>query len=214
MKREKDFFECFTATENDYGSSFCHHAFYKDGYVVATDSIILVRVPYNSLKGIYDKVDIPKKLPNFPTPNCSLNLPLSVLVDTIKSIPAEEVVPVEGVAAKCDECEGTGFVEWTYEDCEGKEHLENFDCPICNGRGRVKTKKYRREWRCISLNGTIFSVRPLMKLAKAMDIAGLHSVKVKNLSQGPVPALMCLDGGIDVIIMPCPDAKPIRKIKL
>lgn len=214
MKREKDFFECFMDVEDDYLPSFCHKAFYKDGYVVATDRIILVRVPYNSLEGIYDKEDTPKKLPIFPAPNCNLHLPLSVLVDTIKSIPAEEMVSVEGAAAECDECEGTGLVEWTYEDCEGKEHLENFDYPICNGCGRVKTKKYHREWRCISINGSIFSVRPLMKLAKAMDIAGFDSVNVRNLPQEPTPALMSLDGGIDVIIMPCPDAKPIRDIKL
>lgn len=213
MKREKEFFECFTEIDYENRPSFCYHPFYRDGYVVATDLSILVRVPYNSLQGIYDKSELPKRLPDFPNPNCDFTLPLATLVETIKSIPEEEVIPVQGLAAECDECEGSGRVEWTYEDSDGTEHREDFDCPICNGRGKVKTKKYLREWRCISINGSIFSVRTLMKLAKAMDVVGLDSVHVRNLPTGCTPALMCLEDNIEVIIMPC-QSKPVREINL
>lgn len=214
MKREKEFFECFTEKEFGGLHPFCYRAFYRDGYVVATDRKILVRVPYNSLQGLYDKVDIPKQLPNIPNPNCDFELPLTTLVETIKSIPAEEIVPVHGREAECDECDGSGRVEWVYEDSDGEEHREDFDCPICNGRGRVKTKKYLRKWRYISINGSVFSVHTLMKLAEAMDVAGFDTVNVRNLPTGYTPALMCLEGNIEVIIMPCPGAEPISEIKL
>lgn len=216
MKKEKEFFDCFTEKEDDYLPSFCRHAFYRDGYVIATDRAILVRAPYESLRELYVNEDKnPKGLPDFPASNCSFNLPLNILVDTIKSIPAEETIAVEGKAAECDECEGTGSVEWTYEDYDGNEHKQDFDCPVCGGRGRVKTKKFRREWRYISINGVRFLVRPLMKLAKAMDMEGFDSVEIKNLPPGQTPALMCLEGGIDILIMPSSqEAKPIREINI
>lgn len=214
MKREKDFFNCFVDKDDEYLPSFCHRPFYRDGYVVATDRVILIRAKYDDLKGVYVQEDKPKRLPDFPEPNCDFQLSLSKLVDTIKSIPEEEYVNVYGKDAECDECEGSGRVEWTYEDSDGEEHLEDFDCPICDGRGKVKTKKYLREWRCISVNGSIFSVRTLMKLAKAMDVAGFDTVNVKNLPTGCTPALMHLGGNFEVIIMPCPGATPVREIKL
>lgn len=214
MKREKDFFDCFTEKDYEDLPLFCYRPFYRGGYVYATDRAIMVRAPYNSLKEIYDKSELPKRLPDFPKPNCDFELSLEVLVETIKSIPEEEIVPVHGLDAECDECDGSGTVEWVYEDSDGEEHRKDFDCPICDGRGKVKTKKYLREWRCISVNGSVFSVRTLMKLAKAMDVAGFDTVNVKNLPTGCTPALMHLGGNIEVIIMPCPEATPVREIKL
>lgn len=214
MKREKDFFDCFTEKVLDDRPSFCYQPFYRDGFVIATDMAILVRVPYDSLQGVYDKSEQPKRIPDFPNPNCDFELPLATIVKTIKSIPEVEEVRVHGIDAECDECEGSGTVEWVYADSDGEEHRKDFDCPICDGRGKVKTKKYLREWRCISINSTILSVRTLMKLAKAMDVAGFDTVNVKNPPTGCTPALMHLGDNIQVIIMPCPEAKPIREIKL
>ena len=215
MKREKDFFDCFTEKDYEDLPSFCYRPFYRDGYVFATDRAIMVRVLYDSLQGVYDNSEQPKLIPDFPKPNCDFELQLATIVKTIKSIPEVEEVRVDGIDAECDECDGHGTVEWVYEDSDGEEHRKDFDCPICDGRGKVKTKKYLREWRCIKINDTIFSVRTLMKLAKAMVVAGFDTVNVKNLPEGYTPALMCLGDNIEVIIMPCSkESNPIREIKL
>lgn len=214
MEKEKEFFECFTEKIYVDLQPFCYKPFYRDGYVYATDRAIMVRVPYSKLRGLYDRVDYPKRIPALPTPNCNYKLPLDTLIKTIKSIPAEEVVPVQGIEAECNECEGTGIVEWTYEDSDGEDHRDNFDCPICNGMGKVKTKKYLREWRCISINETVLSVRTLMKLAEAMHIAGIETASILNLPIGCTPTLVRLGEDIEIIIMPCPEAKPVREIKI
>ena len=215
MKREKDFFDCFTEKDLEDRPSFCYKPFYRDGFVMATDLAIMVRAPYNSLQGVYDKSEQPKRIPDFPQPNCDFELPLASIVKTIKSIPEVEEVRVHGIDAECDECDGHGTVEWVYEDSDGEEHRKDFDCPICDGRGKVKTKKYLREWRCIKINDTIFSVRTLMKLAKAMVVAGFDAVNIRNMPDGYTPALMTLGENIEVIIMPCSkESNPIREIKL
>ena len=215
MKREKDFLDCFTEKYYEDLPSFCYRPFYKDGYVVATDSAILVRVPHNALKEKFCMPELKQRLPDFPKPNCDFELPLAKLVEILKSIPEEEQVPVHGTAAECDECGGSGTVEWVYEDSDGEEYREDFNCPICNGRGEVKTKKYLREWRCIRINDTIFLARTLMKLANAMDIAGFDVVKLRNLPNDYTPALMRLGDNVEVIIMPCTkESNPIREIKL
>lgn len=188
--------------------------FYRDGFVYATNRNILVRVPYRDLERLYDTVDKPKNLPKFPEPTCQLDLPISVLVETFKSIPKVEERSVKGKAAECDECEGSGEVEWTYEDSDGEEHQKYFDCPICEGLGKVKTKKFYREWLYTSINGVALRNNELMIMAEAANDLGLSSIKILHLPESCSPARFQLEPNIDIIIMAAVDVKVDRTITL
>lgn len=188
--------------------------FYRDGFVYATNRTILVRVPYKDLQRLYEPVDSPKNLPQFPEPTCDIELPISVLVETFKSIPKVEERRVEGKDAECDECEGTGEVEWTYEDSDGEEHQKNFDCPICEGYGKVKTKEFYREWLYTSINGVAFRNNELIIMAEAAHDLGLSSIKILHLPEKCSPARFQLEPNIDIIIMAAVDVKVDRSITL
>lgn len=45
----------------------------------------------------------------------------------------EQVIIEEG--GECEECGGSGDVEWEYTDLDGKRHFHDNDCPVCNGDG-------------------------------------------------------------------------------
>lgn len=45
----------------------------------------------------------------------------------------EQVIIEEG--GECEECGGSGEVEWEYTDLDGKSHFHDNDCPVCNGDG-------------------------------------------------------------------------------
>lgn len=188
--------------------------FYREGFVYATNRTIMVRVPYNDLKRVYEPAESPKNLPQFPESTCDIELPISVLVETFKSIPQCEERRVEGKAAECDECEGSGEVEWTYEDSDGEEHQKYFDCPICNGDGKVKTKKFYREWLYTSINGVPFRNNELIIMAEAAHDLGLDSIKILHLPKSCSPARFQLEPNIDIIIMAAVDVKVDREISL
>ena len=39
--------------------------------------------------------------------------------------------------AECEECEGSGYVEWTYIDLENNTYELTHECPICDGEGKA-----------------------------------------------------------------------------
>lgn len=212
MKNEEKFLNRFVNTL-EWPESI-KKPFYRDGFVYATNRMILVRVPYRDLERLYDTVDKPTNLPQFPEPTCDIELPISVLVETFKTIPKVEELRVEGKAAECDECEGRGEVEWTYEDSDGEEHQRYFECPICNGRGKVKTKEFYREWRYTSINGIAFRNNELMIIAEAAHDLGLSTIRVLHLPESCSAARFQLEPNIDIIIMAAVDVKIDRTISL
>lgn len=213
MKNEKSFFSRFVYNGGFTNRDCLRKPFERDGFIYATDTRIMVRVSEDLCEEKYEISEKPKNIPPFPNADCCYKLELKELVGVIKSIPECETIAVSGKEAECDECEGDGRVEWTYEDSDGEEHYDYFDCPICGGKGKVATKEYEREERAIGINGLPFNVRLLENIADAMNDIGLTYVVIACLAEGTRPMLIQFQKGIDVIIMPtC--FKPCREIVL
>lgn len=174
----------------------------------------MVRVEKCLCEDSYNHQGGPEKLPSFPAPESNYKLDLKELIEVLKSIPQYETVAVSGKEAECDECEGRGEVEWTYEDSNGEEHFDYFDCPICDGKGKVKTKEYEREERAIAINGTSFNAGLLQTIAEAMNDIGLSYSVIAYQAKDSRPMLIQLKKGIDVIIMPCIGVEPCRELHL
>lgn len=175
--------------------------FERGDYVYATNTFVMVRVAKNICDEKYSKIDSPRVIPGFPEPSCRYRLELKELIEIIKSIPRSETVKVSGKDAECDECEGSGRVEWNYESISGEEYTELFDCPICHGNGKVATKELEREERNISINGVSFNVELIMKIADAMNDIGLSLAVITSLTKDG-PMRINFQEGIDVLLMP------------
>lgn len=213
MKNEESFFKRFVYNGEFVNRDSLRKPFERDGYIYATNSRVMVRVAKNLCEESYKQQEHPKKLPTFSAGDCCYKLDLKELVEVLKSIPSCETVAVSGKDAECDECEGYGRVEWTYENTNGEEHRDYFDCPICDGKGKVATKEFYREERSVSINGVPFNAGLLCNIAEAMNDIGLQSAVVARLEKGSQPMLIQFQDGIDVIIMPS-GVEPYREMKL
>jgi len=214
MQNEKLFFSRFVYDGEFINKACLKKPFERNGFVYASDARIMVRVEKSLCEESYDPQGGPKSLPSFPAPEINYKLDLKELIEVLKSIPRYETVAVSGKEAECDECEGSGEVEWTYEDSSGEEHSKNFYCPICGGGGKVKTKEYAREERAVAINGTLFNAGLLQIIAEAMNDIGQSYGVIAYQAKDSQPMLIQLKKGVDVIIMPCIGIKPYRELHL
>lgn len=214
MQNEKLFFSRFVYNGEFINRACLKKPFERNGFVYASDARIMVRVEKSLCEESYDPQGGPKSLPSFPAPESNYKLDLKELIEILKSIPRCETVAVSGKEAECDECEGDGRVEWTYEDSNGEELYDYFDCPICDGKGKVKTKEIEREERAIAINGTSFNAGLLQKIAEAMNDIGLPYGVITYQAKNSQPMLIQLQEGIEVIIMPCIGIEPCRELHL
>lgn len=214
MQNEKLFFSRFVYNGEFINRACLKEPFERNGFIYASDARIMVRVEKCLCEDSYSHQGGSEKLPSFPAPESNYKLDLKELIEVLKSIPQYETVAVSGKEAECDECEGRGEVEWTYEDSNGEEHFDYFDCPICDGKGKVKTKEYEREERAIAIKGTSFNAGLLQTIAEAMNDIGLSYSVIAYQAKDSRPMLIQLKKGIDVIIMPCIGVEPCRELHL
>lgn len=213
MVNEETFFSRFVYDGPFVNRDCLRKPFERDGFIYASNSMFMVRVAKNLCEKAYDQSENPKLLPCFPAPECNYKLELKELIEVLKSIPRRKTVAVSGKDAECDECDGDGRVEWTYEDSDGEEHQEYFDCPICRGKGKVSTKVIGRYERAVSINGTSFNAGLLSLMAEAINDAGLKSVIIACPAREGHPMLIQFQEGVYVIIMPTGE-KPFQEINL
>lgn len=109
----------------------------KDDLVYASDGHVLISIPEDELTLKYNSVE---KYPN------GYKLVSDMEKETLRSIKvdietlAKELVrcrfEADKVILKCKECNGSGNVEWEYEDRERDTHYKTEDCPLCDGTGK------------------------------------------------------------------------------
>lgn len=173
-----------------------------DNFVFASDSRILIRIDKSLCECDYEKIE---RQPDFnrviPEPNCSLTLPVIVLVGMIKDIPPHQEVAVSGEIAKCNECNGRGRVQWHYESESGEEFDEYFDCPVCEGRGKFGTKIIYRDDMNISINGLKFRVGSLIPVLETIQALGYDTANVVYMSKEQNSMFLNVEPGVDVLVM-------------
>lgn len=63
--------------------------------------------------------------------------------DFLKSLPTVPHYEVEYTEEKCEECDGSGTVEYTYKDSYLNFYSIEGECPICDGNGMIDVKTKR-----------------------------------------------------------------------
>lgn len=119
----------------------------------------------------------------FGTP-CNAKVTLKAIKDALAKLPMVEEEEIEDV--DCDECDGSGEVEYEYVDKGGSTHEVTADCPICFGSGYVdgapkKTGKMVVDFSTpIKLGEAYFMGYRIDILAKAMELLGLETLTMTH----------------------------------
>ena len=154
--------------------------------VWATDGHVIIRIPPERLNKQYEPTDGCErlKLPTVEHP-CSKSCTLAAIKQALEACPLVDEVETEEYEEKCEECDGTGMVEWEYTDGKMKTHYHDFDCPKCGGDGVImheketKTgKKVSDEDAIIQIGAALFRYRILRIVADALKILGADTVNI------------------------------------
>lgn len=186
----------------------------KDGQVYGTDGKVMARVAEHLCEASYSEHE---NQPNFgrcfPAHTCTLSMDIRKVAKAIGTVPVEEFKEVSGKEAECDECDGTGRVTWEYEDMNCVTHEDDFDCPICDGRGKLSHKLLHREDRLIGINGISFNIGKMQRIIDAIYNLGVIEVEVQHLAENePMLIHVCKD--VDVIIMPNMVYEPVCSVTI
>lgn len=154
--------------------------------VWATDGYVIIRIPPERLNKQYEPTDGCErlKLPTVEHP-CSKSCTLAAIKQALEACPLVDEVETEEYEEKCEECDGTGMVEWEYTDGKMETHCHNFDCPICGGDGVFRReketntgKKVSDEDAIIQIGAALFRYRILRIVADALKMLGADTVNV------------------------------------
>ena len=197
---------------------FCHYwdanirrtlqkPFFDGKNVCATDCYWLIRVKPEAYGLIPAEGPKSIELNYLPKP-----LILSVkrldkaIRDNCHFVDEEEEVSPE---VRCEECCGTGEVEWEYRDSDFELHTHDFECPICDGTGvkeeSVKRKTGRKvlelQSEYISINNVNFDSYRLLRLVELCDELGIEELEITALENSRACCFK-LNEDCEFILMP------------
>lgn len=162
------------------------------GNVWATNAHVLISVAPQCLKETYETSKL-KEPPEFSEHTCDHIITMSMMDDALAAVPQiEEQIEVQK-AIKCEECEGSGEVEWEYTDSKYRVHFRSDVCPECDGEGILQEAVYKSTGRMvpdpeasIGINDANLLVRDIVKLIDAMQFFGVdqvHLVRYKTITK-------------------------------
>lgn len=207
MKNEaKVFALCNDATHN---LLHYHRPYEINGHVIATDSMILLRVDKGLCEGDYSRnlkgkdLKIAAKYDGVNNYVCSI--PLSEFCEALKHCDFVHKRIKVGEDVECKECDGTGEVAWEYVDRDDYRHHEDFDCPICDGTGYERRASFRETDEVmvastsrIMLNNVQFfapMIETIVNICVLLDVGTLEFLQLPT-SPGDHTAVIRLGEGI------------------
>lgn len=105
--------------------------------VFATDGRILIMMNPSILSESYEEVEKPFIYTVFRD-FMEGYFTFESLKKVLASFEMEEERVIIEKGGECEECEGSGEVEWEYTDLDGEIHFHDNDCPICDGKGEIE----------------------------------------------------------------------------
>ena len=179
ISNEKELFELFCDKEHYNEKS--HEPFLNVVYneVWATDGYLVVAVKPELVSGRYRENRLSMNTPFGKV--CDRTVTLKAIKDALSKLPMmEENFEDEG--EKCDECGGSGDVEYKYISKDGFTYATKLYCPICNGHGYVNgvVEKLGRMvadlHAPIRLGEAYIMAHMISKIAQAMELLGIDEL--------------------------------------
>lgn len=194
--------------DSDHFSEQMRTPFLSDGYVCATETHRLILIRPEICKGEY-KPNNMHVLKNLKPQNINITLTLAELKNAVRRVPSEKEMKIIRPAIECNDCEGEGEVEWSYEDKDGYTHKEYHTCPICNGTGIAYRAIEEPTGRMIpaynaviGIYENIFNAYQVLILCDAMELLGIDKCKYVASSKDGGNTFILSDE-ITVVIAPC-----------
>ncbi len=136
-------------------------------------------------------------------PNFDFVIDKTKICDALLQIPLEPCYSMVGNDIECEKCNGSGEVEWKFEN-----YTDDFDCPVCKGDGlkerarKVPNGKFQRSiFSYIQIGESFFNVNYIEKLVK-ISIFLNEDIKLVYQNHN-LKANYFKIGLITVLIMPC-----------
>lgn len=176
----------------------------KDNNVFATDGHKAIYVNAEVCQGEYEKT---KRFNiELPPVEQELNIPLLSIQKAYDSLPKVETEEYD--SEDCNECNGTGSVEWEYLDKKGNTHYKDFDCPSCDGFGFFKRnirKCIEPEYDAvIELDGFFINNSHIKAIIDGLLLLGKDHITLlsKAKKNSEVYAYFRIDENITIVITP------------
>ena len=189
----------------------------RNGQVWATDGHVLISVAPHRLSGDYPKLKLGDPV-GFAVHTCDMTVTMSMLEETLASVPKiKEQIEVQP-ARECEECDGTGEVMWEYTDGGLRVHQMEAVCPVCDGKGIFEKAVYKETGRTIpdqkariEVGNAIILVRDIQRMVSAMEFFHADSVR---LVRDECQTTWVIDEDIFIILMSViENGDPVTKLK-
>lgn len=105
--------------------------------VYATDGYVAILVSPNVTSLSYEEIEFPI-IGSLIKGAVKGHFTLESLKKVLEFFKVEEERFIIEEGRKCEECEGSGDVEWEYTDQDGEIHFLDSDCPVCHGDGMLE----------------------------------------------------------------------------
>lgn len=204
----------FASERQDMYYEHLQEPFHQDGYIVATNINVAIRVKNNETSKVYETY----LKPNVVGLNWEPNTKIRIDLDFLDALKTEKEVIDESEGVECGLCEGQGY----YSDIYYKGTYYEVECPVCNGTGiESYTKKTRETGRmiipnniAIEINNVTFDPNLLYKLREVVKLTGQECHLLQN-HNGNFVGTMFEVGIFEMIVMPkIFDKEDVKIIKL
>ena len=176
----------------------------KDTKVFAADRHKAIYINAEVCQREYEKTELFNL--KIPPVEQELNIPLSSLQKAYDFLPKVETEKYD--SEDCKECDGTGSVEWEYQDKKGNTHYKDFDCPSCDGFGFFKRnirKCIEPEYDAvIELDGFFINNSHIKAIIDALLLLGKDHITLlsKAKKDSKVYAYFRIDENITIVVTP------------
>ena len=164
--------------------------FFQDEFVIATDAHKLVCFKKELLKNIdfESHPKAPNALAVIPTEGIvDIDLDVNALIKGISKSNKAVAKRYKVVECECPDCDGSGFVDYVFEDHKRKKHEIEETCPTCENETdftmitEIETGNDIEGFQeLIKIHNSLFDVNHFEKMIETAEMLNVKTIKITN----------------------------------
>lgn len=210
IKSEKEALQMFCGKEEGL-----YRELYKQPYaneadnmkIIATDGKAMLIVDKSLTKCKYKTIS--QAIPTFTGGAVNIEIEFSTIDKAYEKLEFEkEMVSKDGGTKECEDCEGTGHVDFEFESIDGELYYIEEDCPVCDGTGEregyelVETgRQVPCDNQCYLIGGVYFREDIITRVVSALRLMGFERITWTLYNKNGANKFKVCEG-IDLYLMP------------